>query len=143
MAYERNPNDLKISSPLSDEYGHQARLDNEMQPDPELAEGPASGGRIAMFAVAIAIVLGAVFFGLNNSSINQAGTSPATSSAQNTSPPPAPPGMRDVTPRANTEPGVTTGAAPATPTAPPSSAPTGTDLNRSGNPPADSTSPAK
>ena len=43
-------------------------LDNELQPDPELAEGPASGGKIAMFAVAIAVVLGAVFYGLNNSS---------------------------------------------------------------------------
>ena len=51
-----------------------ARLDNELQPDPELAEGPASGGKIAMFAVAVALVLGAVFYGLNNSSINHAGT---------------------------------------------------------------------
>ena len=70
-----------------------------------------------MFAVAIALVLGAVFYGLNNSSINQAGTSSST--AQNTpqtSPPTAPPGMRDVTPRANnTQPGTTTGAAPSTP----------------------------
>ena len=66
-----------------------------------------------MFAVAIAVVLGAVFYGLNNSSINQAGTSAPTQTAQTQpSPPAAPPGMRDVTPHANTEPGVTTGAAP-------------------------------
>jgi len=118
-----------------------ARIDNELQPDPELAEGPATGGRIAMFAVAIALVLGAVFYGLNNSSINQASTAPtaapATSTAQNNAqqPPPAPPGMRDVTPRNNSEPGVTTGAAPARPQNPPNSAPTGQDVNRSGNPP--------
>ncbi len=43
--------------------------------DPELAEGPAIGGRIALFAVAVALVLGAVFYGLNNSSIIPAGTS--------------------------------------------------------------------
>ena len=29
-----------------------------------------------MFAIAIAVVLGAVFYGLNNSTVNQAGTTP-------------------------------------------------------------------
>jgi hypothetical protein len=108
-----------------------------LQADPELAEGPASSDKVAMFAIAIAVVLGAVFYGLNNSTINQAGTSPTTSTAQNSSPPAAPPGMRDVTPRANSEPGMTTGAAPARPQTPPASAPTGSDINRSGNPPTD------
>jgi hypothetical protein len=142
MAYERNPNDpyrppndpYRSNLP-NDDIRNAARLDNELQPDPELAEGPASGGRVVMFAVAIAVILGAVFYGLNNTSINQAGTS---STAQNTaqpSPPAAPPGMRDVTPSANTNSGVTTGAAPARPQAPPSSAPTGADMNRAGNPP--------
>jgi hypothetical protein len=143
MAYERNPNDpYRASDPYrpnlaDDDIRRQARFDNELQADPELAEGPASGGRVAMFAVAIAVVLGAVFYGLNNSSINQAGTS---STAQNTtqmSPPAAPPGMRDVTPRANTGPGVTTGAAQ--PAQPPASAAAGADINRSGNPPTDNT----
>ena len=32
---------------------------------PTLAEGPPSGGKVAMFAVAIAVVLGALFYGLN------------------------------------------------------------------------------
>ena len=108
----------------ADEYRDAARRDNELQVDPELAEGPASGGRIAMFAVAVALILGAVFYGLNNSSINQAGTSSPT--AQNTapsSPPAAPPGMRDVTPRPNTDQGTTTGAAPARPAQPPAAAP--------------------
>jgi hypothetical protein len=143
MANERNPNDPYRSpddpyrAEREDELRRAQRLDNEVQIDPELAEGPANGGKIAMFAVAVALILGAVFYGLNNSTINQAGTSPPSSTAQNTpaSPPAAPPGMRDVTPRTNTAPGVTTGAAPARPQTPPSSAPTGTDLNRSGNPP--------
>jgi len=147
MAYERNPNDPNRTeddpylAERTDEARRTARLDNELQMDPELAEGPASGGKIAMFAVVIALVLGAVFYGLNNSSINQAGTSPASSTAQNTpsSPPAAPPGMRDVTPRPNTDQGVTTGAAPAKPQTPPATAPTGTDVNRSSTPPAGST----
>ncbi len=158
MANERNPNDPYRSpdapyrsSSDNDDFRRSARLDNELQPDPELAEGPASGGRIAMFAVAIAVILGAVFYGLNNTSINQAGTSSTAqntaqpSTAQNTaqpSPPGTPPGMRDVTPGANTGPGVTTGAAPARPQAPPSAAPTGQDMNRSGNPPTNSMPPA-
>jgi len=64
-------------------------------------------------------VLGAVFYGLNNTSVNQATTEPTAKTAQ-TQPanPAAPPGMRDVTPRNNTAPGVTTGAAPSQPAAP-------------------------
>jgi hypothetical protein len=143
MAYERNPNDPYRSNLTDDEIRRQARLDNELQADPELAEGPASSGKVAMFAIAIAVVLGAVFYGLNNSTINQAGTSPTTSTAQNSSPPAAPPGMRDVTPRANSEPGMTTGAAPARPQTPPASAPAGSDINRSGNPPTDNAPASK
>ena len=118
MAIERNPNDPYRSNPADDPYisnfaddAHRraARLDNELQPDPELAEGPASGGKIAIFAIAVAVVLGAVFYGLNNSSVNQAGTSSTAQNTTQSSPPAAPPGMRDVTPRANTNPGVTTG----------------------------------
>jgi hypothetical protein len=126
----RSPNDAYRSSLTDDDVRRQAgldqgRLDNELQPDPELAEAPASGGRIAMLAIAIAVILGAVFYGLNNSPVHQAGTS---STAQNTapdSPVPLPPGMRDVTPRSNTQPGMTTGAAPANPKAPPGTATSG------------------
>jgi hypothetical protein len=79
-----------------------------------------------LFAVGIAVILGAVFYGLNNSSINQASTAPVATTAQNTtttSPPAAPPGMRDVTPGANnTQPGMTTGATPPDPTVSPKSA---------------------
>lgn len=136
MAYERNPNDPYRSDLADDNIRRQARLDSELQPDPELAEGRASGGKVAMFAVAIAVALGAVFYGLNNSSINHAGTSSTAQNTTQSSPPAAPPGMRDVTPRANTDQGMTTGAAPARPQTPPSSAPTGQDVNRPGNPPA-------
>jgi hypothetical protein len=141
MANPRNPIDPDPNL-TDDEIRRQARLDSELQADPELAEGPASGARIAMFAVAIALVLGAVFYGLNSSTINQAGTSSST--AQNTpqaSPPAAPPGMRDVTPRANTDQGTTTGAAPARPQAPPASAPA--EMNRPGNPPTNDAAPSK
>lgn len=135
MAYQPNPNDPFATNPNEEEIRRQARLDTDLQADPELAEGPASGSKVAMFAVAIALVLGAVFYGMNNTSVNQAGTSPTTSTAQNTqsSPPAAPPGMRDVTPRPNMEPGTTTGAAPARPQAQPAP---------SANPPAE-TAPSK
>jgi hypothetical protein len=128
MAHQPNPNDPYITD---DDISRPAPLDNELQPDPELAEGPAGGGRIAMFAVAIAVILGAVFYGLNNSPIHQAGTS---STAQNSAPDAplvAPPGMRDVTPRSNIQPGMTTGAAPANPKAPPGTATPGATNNGS------------
>ena len=117
MAYQPIPNDPYRAGLSDDEIRRQARLnslDNELQPDPELAEVPASGGKITMCAIAIAVAMGALFYGLNNTSVNQAGTSPASQTAQ-TQPatPAAPQGMRDVTPRANSQPGTTTGAAPA------------------------------
>ena len=136
MSYQPNPNDpYRLSD---DEIRRQARLnslDNEIQPDPELGEGPAGGAKVAMFAIAIAVVMGVVFYGLNNTSINQASTTPPAQTAQTqpASPPAAPPGMRDVTPRSNDQPGMTTGAAPARPATPPAS----TDMNKSANPPAD------
>jgi cell division protein FtsN len=136
MAYQPNPNDpYRLSD---DEIRRQARLnslDNEIQPDPELGEGSASGAKVAMFAIAIAVVMGVVFYGLNNTSINQASTTPPAQTAQTqpANPPAAPPGMRDVTPRSNDQPGMTTGAAPARPATPPAS----TDMNKSANPPAD------
>ena len=140
MANQRNPDDPYRSDLTDDDIRRQARLDSELQPDPELAEGPASSGKVAMFAIAVAVVLGAVFYGLNNSSINQAGTSPpAQNTAQTSSqssPPAAPPGMRDVTPRANTDQGTTTGAAPTRPSAP-------SEINRSANPPAGNPPPSK
>jgi hypothetical protein len=126
MAIERNPNDPydpgRLNDPITpDPYTYemrsQPRFERELEADPELADGPASNSRIALFAIGIAIVLGAVFYGLNSTSIHQqdAATAPSPATAQNSAPalPAAPPGMRDVTPRGNSNPGVTTGAAPA------------------------------
>jgi cell division septation protein DedD len=128
MANERIPDDPFRPNLADDDFRRQPRLDNELQPDPELADGPASGAKVAMFAVAIAVVLGAIFYGLNNTTINQAGTSSTAQNTSQTSPP--------AVPRANTGPGMTTGAAPARPQAPPSAAPTGQEMDRSANPPA-------
>src|SRR5271165_56244 len=103
MANERIPNDpYRGNDPYranpSDEYGRATRFGDELQPDPELEEGPASSGKVALFALAVALVLGAVFYGLNNSTVKQAGTTPPAQTAQQTQPtsPAAPPGMRDV-----------------------------------------------
>ena len=99
------------------------------KPIPASPKALAGGAKVAMFAVAIAVVLGALFYGLNNTTVNQAGTTPANRTAQ-TQPanPAAPPGMRDVTPRSNIQPGTTTGAATNRPaTTPPAS----TDMNKS------------
>ncbi|QOG22799.1 MULTISPECIES: hypothetical protein [Bradyrhizobium] len=121
MADDRFPNDPYRPNLADDEYLRAARRDADLQADPELGEGPASSGKVALFAVAIALVLGAVFYGLNNTTTgNQASNTPATQTAQQSQPanPAAPPGMRDVTPRNNAAPGVTTGAAPSKPAAP-------------------------
>ena len=127
MVDRRNPNDAYRAGRSEEEM---RRRDNELQADPQLAEGPASGGRLAIYAIAIAVVLGAVFYGLNNSSVNQTGTTPPTQAAQQAQPatPPAPSGTRDVTPGAN--PG-TTGAATTNRPTPPSPNPTGTEVDRS------------
>jgi hypothetical protein len=119
--YRADPDAPYRTRPRPDPADESAvQLDNQLQMDPELAEGPARGGRMALYALAIAVVLGAVFYGLNNSSVKEASTTPATpaTTAQNTtpgSPPAAPPGPRGVTPSANSQPGVTTGAASSTP----------------------------
>src|SRR6266540_5042790 len=143
MAYQPNPNDPYRAGLSEEEIRHQARLnslDNELQADPTLAEGSPSGAKVAMFAVAIAVVLGALFYGLNNTTVNQAGTSPPNQTAQ-TQPanPAAPPGMRDVTPRSNNQPGTTTGAATNRPSTTP---PASTDMNKT-TPPADNAPASK
>ena len=125
MANQNFPND-PYRSGLSDDVGRPSRFDSELQADPELDEGPASSGKIALFALGIALVLGAVFYGLNNTSVHEAQTAPPTMAQSQPAAPQVPPGMRDVTPRTNAEPGTTTGAAPANPSLP-QSAPQGSD----------------
>lgn len=118
-----SPNDpYDPTRPAMGEYvDREARLEREAQIDPELAEGPASRGKIAMFAVVVALVLGAVFYGLNNSNIHQASTAPPAETAQTK---PASP---------NSQPGMTTGSATNRPTQPLSSA-TGSEIDRAQNP---------
>lgn len=91
MAIEHNPNDPYRTTPTNEELIRQRaeRLDNELQADPELAEGPASGSRIALFAIAVVAILGVVFYGLNNGSMNPNDrtaqeTAPAATSQQTT-----------------------------------------------------------
>jgi len=150
MAYERNPDDPYRESMAADEMRRPAPLESDLQIDPELAEGRAGGGRMAMYAVAIAVVLGAVFYGLNNTSTNPAGTgsstatqtAPVNQDTAQTSSPAVPPGVRDVTPRNNMEPGTTTGAAPARPQRPEPTSPA-TDANSPSPGAAGSANPAK
>jgi hypothetical protein len=103
-----------------------SRMDTELQPDPELAEGRSSTGKVAAFALGIAILLGAVFYGLNNSSTgnNQASNPPPSQSAQ----------TQSANPSDNKLPGVTTGTATNRPT-PPANTPTGSEVDRSAPPP--------
>src|SRR6476660_2782988 len=75
MTNERIPNDPydPPRSGLSDDnFRRPQRFDNDLQVDPELQEGPASSSKIALFAVGLALILGAVFYGLNNTSVKEA-----------------------------------------------------------------------
>ncbi len=139
MAQQLNPNDRQDAT--DDDLRRSTRLEEDLQIDPELREGPMTGGRIAAFALVVVLVLGAVFYGLNASSTgpNQPvavspGTPPPNQSAEQNTPPVAP-GVRDVTPynvQPNAQPGVTTGAAPTQPATPPSNAPTGQQADPGG-----------
>ena len=119
MAYIPNRDDpfLPSPSPSIEEMRRRDRMEGEFQADPELAEGPASRTRVALYAVAILAVLGALFYGLNaaNNSSQTASNTPSSaapsSMAQSTPQPP----VRNVTPGPNTSPGVTTGQAPSAP----------------------------
>ncbi|MGN6310861.1 MAG: hypothetical protein ACTHNN_15070 [Xanthobacteraceae bacterium] len=133
MAYERDPNDPFRPAAGQEPLRDARSTDNNLQADPELAEGPASGTRVALYAIAAAIILGAVFYGLNNSETTTTTPTAQTTAPQSTpkadrnmaeqSKPPVPPGVRDVTPSNNNQPGTTTGSAPAQPqsSAPPAS----------------------
>jgi hypothetical protein len=106
-----DPYDPYRSTMSDDDADPESRLEREAQFDPELAEGRASTSRMALLALAIAVVLGAVFYGLNHSSVHQASTAPPAQTAQTK--PMAP----------NSQPGTTTG-----------SASTGSELDHKDNP---------
>jgi len=67
----------------------QRRFEEDMQADPELAEGAASAGRMGLFAIAILVILGAVFYGLNNPSIAPTSTAQTTTAPSTPAWPPA------------------------------------------------------
>ena len=136
MANERIPEDPYRSGLSDDDFYRSSRYGSDLPPlDRNPDDGGPSSGKVALFAVGIALVLGAVFYGLNNTSTHQAtNPPPAQTALGNQAPPQAPPGMRDVTPRANTEPGQTTGAAPSQ-TMPPSTAPSTMNRQPLGNAP--------
>src|SRR5262249_32634442 len=118
MANEHIPNDPYRSGLGDDDFGRPLRSDNELRFDPD-SRDPISGAKVAMFAVAIAVVLGALFYGLNNTNAHRARPSPPSQTAQSQpQSPQAPPGMRDVTPQRNTSPGMTTGQSSPRPAAP-------------------------
>jgi hypothetical protein len=104
-----------------------ARLDNELQSAPELADGEASGSRIGLYAIAVVAVLGVVFYGLNSSNppktdpvAQTSSSAPATSAA-----PPAPANTQAAAP--TSPPGQTTGSAASSPSAPSVTAPAAND----------------
>jgi len=54
------------NSPTKDASTHLRRLDTDLQFDPTLVEGRASGLRIALYVIAGLAVIGLVFWGLNS-----------------------------------------------------------------------------
>jgi hypothetical protein len=110
MAYRPNPNDPFITPPPGDDFTR--------SPDPMLSDrfddaGPVSGTRIALYAVAVLALVGALFYGMSTATNEAASNPPPSTMAQRPATPPPP--VRDVTPRNNIEPGMTTGAAPSQP----------------------------
>ena len=120
MAYVPNRDDPFLPSPSSsiEEMRRRDRMEGEFQADPELAEGSASKTRVALYAVAILAVLGALFYGLNaanNSSQTASSTPTATAPSNMARTTPGQPPVRDVTPGPNSSPGTTIGQAPTAP----------------------------
>ncbi|HEY0328877.1 MAG TPA: hypothetical protein VGC77_07220 [Rhodopseudomonas sp.] len=86
--YQPSDNDPYQRDPADAERA--LRLDQELQADAALGSSRMSGGRIAAFAAAVVILIGALYYGMNVSSTNTA---------------------------ANRDAGTTTGSAPAAPPA--------------------------
>lgn len=112
MAIQRNPNDPFRGDDTESLRRTDRKIDNELQTDPELAEGPAGGSRLALFAIAIIAVLGVVFYGLSSP------TGTWTPTAQTTTPAP----IANDTAATRPPVGQTTGSA-VTPSSPSSTSP--------------------
>lgn len=131
---QHNPDDPYRRETAPDDPRSPTQLDAQLQADPQMREGPVTSGRLALFALAIVLVFGVVFYGLsgpstdpNNPSVATQTSPPAPGQTDARNAPPVPPGVRDVTPRGtdpNVQNGVTTGAAPA-----PRAAPSGGNAN--------------
>jgi hypothetical protein len=93
--FSKNP----YRSERNDEVDRAVRTDSKLQPDPALQEGRANNSRVTLLALAAAVVLGLVFYGLNNSNLKRASTAPPIQTAQPNSAAP------------NSQSGVTTGSA--------------------------------
>ena len=116
------PNDPTRPGFSDSDLDREQRFNDPLRFDPETAGSSGDGAKIGLVAIALALLMGAVFYGVSHSNVNEAANTPASQTAQNQpgALPPAPPGMRDVTPRRpNTDPGMTTGAAPSQPQTPP------------------------
>lgn len=100
MAYRPNPNDPFITPPPTDDI---PRSTDPMMPSDRFEDsGPISGTRVALYAVAVLALVGALFYGMSTATNdNTASNTPASSTAQSERP--------------NTAPGTTTGAAPTRP----------------------------
>jgi len=113
MAYRPNPNDPFITPPPGDDYPRST--DPMMSPDRFDDAGPVSGTRVALYAVAVLALIGALFYGMSTATNNDTASNPASTNMAAQKPATPPPAVRDVTPRPNSEPGTTTGSAPSTP----------------------------
>lgn len=145
MANFQNPIDPQRPGYDNEDQRSATRLDSELQADPELQEGPASGGRMLAYGAAALVILGVVFYGLNSGSNDATKTaSQSTPTTQDSAPkapaptnniadsntkPPVAPGVRDVTPTKDSS-DVTTGSAPMRSQGT-QSAPTGTEVDSS------------
>lgn len=108
MAYRQNPNDPFVDPPLE----RPLPGDPILTEDPRFEkEEPVSGTRVALYAVAVLALVGALFYGMSMGTNTDTAQNPPTSSMSERAATP-PPAVRDVTPRNNTAPGMTTGSAP-------------------------------
>ena len=81
MANERFPEDPFRSGLSDDDFNRTSRYDRDLPPVDRDFDGGPSGGKVALFAVGIALILGAVFYGLNNTSTHQATNPPPAARA--------------------------------------------------------------
>jgi hypothetical protein len=110
---ERIPEDPDRPAFNDGELDRLSRDDRDLPSlDRDLDRAPPFSGKLALFAIAVALLPGAAS-GLNNAGTHQASNPPPGQTAQREpTSPQAPAGTRDLTPRANTQPGITTAAAP-------------------------------